>query len=83
MHWGECEQEPSEPTVAVERDDALGGVPGGVLLGDGQVGVASDVREGSATPGELGKGRDDSESRMLRFASSIRSDFCVSDALLC
>ena len=26
VHWGKCEQEPSEPIVAVDRDDALGGV---------------------------------------------------------
>ena len=43
VHWGVCEQTPSQPAAAVGPDVALGGVQGG--------GVAGDVGEESAVPG--------------------------------
>ena len=45
MAWaGECKQIPS--LAAAEPDVAIGGVQGGVVVGDNRAGVAGDLREG-------------------------------------
>ena len=44
MHCGECKQNPS--LAAAEQDVAIGGVQGGVVVGDNRGGVAGDLREG-------------------------------------
>ena len=89
VHWGVCEQTPSQAATAVEPDVALGVVQGGVVLGDAQGGVAGDVGEESAVPGAgdcalevVDDKHNFDEGGKFLFESSSCLDCCCCTALL-